>query len=102
MSLESASRKVWILASSEILAELQAGWSRPVQAHAVPNPDGSWEMTFRTAEGAERRVLAAADALRENVELDQIESDCRAFLHALFNAVDELEEVTLINVEERT
>ncbi len=46
--LETANRKVWVLASPVILDELLKGWSRPVQAHATPNADGSWEMTFRT------------------------------------------------------
>lgn len=45
---ETADRKVWILASPEVLEEMRNGWSRPVQAHATENPDGSWEMTFRT------------------------------------------------------
>lgn len=47
-AIELANRKAWVLASPEILEELQKGWSRPVQVHATSNPDGSWEMTFRT------------------------------------------------------
>lgn len=45
---ETANRKAWVMASPEVLKELQQGWSRPVQVHATPNPDGSWEMTVRT------------------------------------------------------
>lgn len=50
LRVEEPNRKVWVMASPEILKELQNGWSRPVQVHATPNPDGSWEMTFRTVD----------------------------------------------------
>ncbi len=46
--VETSYRKAWVLASPEILEELLKDWSRPVQARATENPDGSWDMTFRT------------------------------------------------------
>ncbi len=48
--IEMASRKVWVVASQELLDEMRKGWSRFVQVHAEPNADGSWEMTFRTVD----------------------------------------------------
>jgi len=45
---ENPNRKAWVMASPEILEELRTGWSQPVTAHADENPDGSWEMSFRT------------------------------------------------------
>lgn len=44
---ETASRKVWVYASPEILEDMRKDWSPPVEVHAEENPDGSWEMTFR-------------------------------------------------------
>jgi hypothetical protein len=52
--VENADRKVWVRASPEIIVELQEAWSRPVQAHVDLNPDGSWEMTFRTSDDLAR------------------------------------------------
>jgi hypothetical protein len=53
---EVATERVWVKASPEIVKELRAGWSRSVQAHIThQNPDGSWEMVFRTFTPEEAR-----------------------------------------------
>jgi hypothetical protein len=46
-SVERANRKVWILASPEVLEAMEKDWSPPVQARVTENLDGTWDMTFR-------------------------------------------------------
>jgi hypothetical protein len=68
--IENANRKVWVLASPEILEELRKGWSRPVQAHADENPDGSWEMTFRTYNSEREDALQRLSEQSERLGLE--------------------------------
>jgi hypothetical protein len=54
---ESATRKVWVMASLELLEQMREGWSPPVEVHATENPDGSWEMTFRVCYNEKGEVI---------------------------------------------
>lgn len=67
MSLEIPDQKVWIRASREILEQLRSGWSPAVRVRAIPNADGSWEMSFRAAYNEKGEVIdiEADDSMRD-------------------------------------
>lgn len=48
--IEIATERIVILASPEIVAQLQADWSEPVQwkIHGDRQPDGTYDVTLRT------------------------------------------------------
>jgi hypothetical protein len=48
--MSEVTEKVWILASKELLEQMLEEWSRPVQARAEKNSDGSWSIRFRTVD----------------------------------------------------
>lgn len=58
-------RKVWVIASQELLDQMAKGWSQPVEVHATPNADGSWEMTFRAVYNEKGEQIARLSSSRE-------------------------------------